>query len=198
MPIRDQRCFSSHFGIDKMTNLHTLFVGRHGWVVRRGLPKLTQLRKLYIGEPNMSKNISYELIFPSNLVELILDYCHLKQDPMLTLGKLPNLRALKLIRNAYIRKKITCSSGAFSRLEFLGLKDLTYLEELIVEESALPSLKTLQIYRCYQMGKLLHQLQKLKSLQQVELEDMNDSLIEEIKNTKGEEFDKIRLITSIT
>ena len=198
MPIRDQRCFSSHLGIDKMTNLQTLYVREHGWVVRRGLPKLTQLRKLYIGESNMSSNISYELIFPSNLVDLKLNYCHLKQDPMLTLGKLPNLRALKLIHNAYIGEEITCSSGAFSRLEFLRLKDLDYLEELIVEERALPSLKTLQIYRCYEMEKLLHQLQKLKSLQQVKLVNMNHSLIEEIKNTKGEEFDKIRLITSIT
>ena len=198
MPIHDQRCFSSHLGIDKLTNLQTLHVERLEWVVRRGLPKLTQLRKLYIGEPNMSSNISYELIFPSNLVEYTLAYCHLKQDPMLTLGKLPNLRALKLIHNAYIGEEITCSSGAFSQLEFLRLNDLTNLKELIVEERALPSLKTLQIYSCYQMGKLLHQLQKLKSLQQVELEDMNDSLIEEIKNTKGEEFDKIRLITSIT
>ena len=198
MPKRYQRCFSSHLGIDKMTNLQTLYVGQHGWVVRRGLPKLTQLRKLYIYGPNMRRNSSYELIFPSNLVELILDCCHLKQDPMLTLGKFPNLRALKLKNDAYFGKKITCSSRAFSRLEFLRLKALTYLEELIVEESALPSLKTLQIYECDKMEKLLHQLQKLKSLQQVELDVMNDSLIEEIKNTKGEEFDKIRLITSIT
>ena len=198
MPKRYQRCFSSHLGIDKMTNLQTLYVEQHGWVVRRGLPKLTQLRKLHIYGPNMRSNSSYELIFPSNLVELILDRCCLKQDPMLTLGKLPNLRALKLIRNAYLRGKITCSSGAFPRLEFLRLNGLPNLKELIVEESALPSLKTLQISRCYQMGKLLHQLQKLKSLQQVKLEDMDRSLIEEIKNTKGEEFDKIRLITSIT
>ena len=198
MHIRDQRCFSSHLGIDKMTNLQTLYVGQHGLVMRRGLLKLTQLRKLYIDGPNMMSNSSYELIFPSNLVELILDHCHLKQDPMLTLGKLPNLRALKLIDEAYIEKKITCSSGAFSQLEFLRLNGLPDLKELIVEESALPSLKTLQIYRCYEMEKLLHQLQKLKSLQQVKLEDMDHSLIEEIKNTEGEEFDKIRLITSIT
>ena len=198
MPIRDQRCFSSHLGIDKMTNLQTLYVEQHGWVMRRGLPKLTQLRKLHIFGTNMGSNSSYELIFPSNLVELILDHCHLKQDPMLTLGKLPNLRALKLLADAYIGEEITCSSGAFSQLEFLRLKNLTNLKELIVEERALPSLKTLQIYRCYEMEKLLHQLQKLKSLQQVKLEDMYHSLIEEIKNTEGEEFDKIRLITSIT
>ena len=105
---------------------------------------------------------------------------------MLTLGKLPNLRALKLIDDAYIGKKITCSSGAFSRLEFLRLNGLPNLKELIVEESALPSLKTLQIYLCYRMEKLLHQLQKLKSLQQVKLENMDLSLIEEIKNTEGE------------
>ena len=198
MQIRDQRCFSSHLGIDKMTNLQTLYVEEHGWVMRRGLPKLTQLRKLYIFGSNMGSNSSYELIFPSNLVELILDCCRLKQYPMLTLGKLPNLRALKLIHDAYIGEEITCSSGAFPWLEFLRLNVLTDLKELIVEERALPSLKTLQIYSCYQMENLLHQLQKLKSLQQVKLENMNDSLIEEIKNTKGEEFDKIPLITSIT
>ena len=198
MPIRDQKCFSSHLGIDKLTNLQTLHVERLEWVVRRGLPKLTQLRKLYFFGPNMRSNISYELIFPSNLVELILNCCHLKQDPMLTLGKLPNLRALKLINNAYIGEEITCSSGALSRLEFFRLNGLANLKELIVEESALPSLKTLQIYRCNKMEKLLHQLQKLKSLQQVKLEDMDHSLIEEIKNTEGEEFDKIRLIASIT
>ena len=86
---------------------------------------------------------------------------------MLTLGKLPNLRALKLINNAYIGRKITCSSGAFSRLEILRLNGLTDLKELIVEESAmpsaLPSLKTLQIYWCNKMEKLLHQLQRLKT-----------------------------------
>ena len=198
MPKRYQRCFSSHLGIDKLTNLQTLHVERLEWLVRRGLPKSTQLRKLCIYGPIMRSNISNEVIFPSNLVELILGYCYLKQDPMLTLGKLPNLRALKLIDNAYIGKEITCSSGAFPRLEFLGLNGLANLKELIVEESALPSLKTLKIYGCFEMEKLLHQLQKLKSLQQVKLEHMNDSLIEEIKNTKGEEFDKIRLITSIT
>ena len=198
MQIRDQRCFSSHLGIDKMTNLQTLYVGQHGWVVRRGLTKLTQLRKLYICGPNMRSNSSSELIFPSNLVELILNYCDLKQDPMLTLGKLPNLRALKLINYAYIGREITCSSGAFPWLEFLRLNGLPDLKELIVEESALPSLKTLQIYDCNKMEKLLHQLQKLKSLQQVKLKYMNHSLLEEIKNTEGEEFDKIRLITSIT
>ena len=112
MPIRDQRCFSSHLGIDKMTNLQTLCVG-HGWVMRRGLLKLTQLRNLYIYGPNMRSDSSYELIFPSNLVELVLDCCCLMQDPMLTLGKLPNLRALKLIDNAYIGEEITCSQCFF-------------------------------------------------------------------------------------
>ena len=198
MPKCYQRCFSSHLGIDKMTNLQTLYVKQHEWVVRRDLLKLTQLRKLYLYGPTIRSNISYELIFPSNLVELILDNYHLKKDPMLTLGKLPNLRALKLINIAYIGRKITCSSGAFSQLEFLRLNGLSDLKELIVEESALPSLKTLQIYRCYEMEKLLHQLQKLKSLQQVKLEHMNPSLIEEIINTEGEEFDNIHLITSIT
>lgn len=58
-------------------------------------------------------------------------------------------------------------------------------------------LKTLQIAKCPKMKKLLHGLRQLKNLQQLQLEDMTSKLIERIRTIDGEEFDKIRLITSI-
>ncbi|RVW81232.1 Disease resistance protein RPP13 [Vitis vinifera] len=85
----------------------------------------------------------------------------------------------------------------FSQLEYLRLDDLNCLEELKVEEGAMPTLKTLQIADCYGIKTLLHELLKLKNLQQVDLKYMDDGLIREIKTTMGEEFDKIRGITSI-
>ncbi|RVW30659.1 putative disease resistance RPP13-like protein 3 [Vitis vinifera] len=111
--------------------------------------------------------------------------------------KVTNLRVLKLMAQSYIGEKMTCSSEGFSQLEFLRLKDLYALEELKVEERAMPSLKTLQIVLCYKMKTLLHELLKLKNLQRVNLESMDDELIQEIETTEGEEYDKIRGITSI-
>ena len=193
-----ERCFSGDLGLDKMTNLQTLYL-RHGysWVGSCGLQKLTQLRKLYLrGYSDPSFKNSYEF-YPSNLVELKLEFCFLREDPMLTLDKLPNLRVLKLMTNSYIGNKMTCSSGGFSQLEFLKLEHLYALEELKVEERAMPTLKTLQIVLCYKMKTLLHELLKLKNLQRVNLGSMDDELIQEIETTEGEEFDKIRGITSI-
>ena len=83
---------------------------------------------------------------------------------MLTLDKLPNLRVLKLMWRSYMGKKMTCSSGGFSQLEYLKLDELLMLEELKVEEGAMPTLKTLQIAGCYRIKTLLHQLLKLKNL----------------------------------
>lgn len=190
-----ERCFSGDLGLDKMTNLQTLYL-RHGysWVGSCGLQKLTQLRKLHLRGTRFTN--SYEF-YPSNLVELKLEFCFLREDPMLTLDKLPNLRVLKLMTNSYIGNKMTCSSGGFSQLEFLKLEHLYALEELKVEERAMPALKTLQIVDCDRMKTLLHELLKLKNLQRVNLESMDDELIQEIETTEGEEFDKIRGITSI-
>ena len=158
-----ERCFSGDLGLDKMTNLQTLYL-RHGysWVGSCGLQKLTQLRKLHLRGTRFTN--SYEF-YPSNLVELKLEICELEQDPMLTLDKLPNLRVLKLMVESYIGNKMTCSSGGFSQLEFLKLGGLPALEELLkVEEGAMPTLKTLQIAGCYRIKTLLHQLLKLKNL----------------------------------
>ncbi|KAJ9681540.1 hypothetical protein PVL29_020420 [Vitis rotundifolia] len=191
---RMERCFSGDLGLDKMTNLQTLYLipYRYSWLESCGLQKLTQLRKLYLYGQRFTN--SYEF-YPSNLVELKLEACRLEQDPMLTLEKLANLRVLKLMWNSYIGEKMTCSSGGFSQLEFLRLEYLYGLEELKVEEGAMPTLKTLQIVDCDGMKTLLPELLKLKSLQRVNLESENDEFIQEIQT--GEEFDKIRGITSI-
>lgn len=189
-----QRCLSGHWVVDQLTNLQTLHLRSDSWLESCSLEKLTQLRELNLYEGVIKS--SYKLYSPS-LVKLKLEYCKLKKDSMLTLDKLPNFRVLKLIMYDYVGKQMTCSSEGFPRLEFLKLVGLPELEELQVEEGAMLVLKTLQIAKCPKMKKLLHGLQQLKNLQQLQLEDMTSKLIERIRTTDGEEFDKIRLITSI-
>ena len=87
--------------------------------------------------------------------------------------------------------------GKFPLLQSLRLVALPELQELQVEDGAMPFLKTLQIAKCPKMKKLSHALLQLKDLKLRELEEMASDLIEEIRTTDGEEFDKIRLITKV-
>ncbi|CBI40292.3 unnamed protein product, partial [Vitis vinifera] len=171
-----------------------------------GLGKLTQLRELKIRWTEipqiMCKGFSESFpnqieFYPPNLIQLELEYCNIKQDPMVTLEKLPNLRILQLLYSSYMGKKMVCSSGGFQRLETLKLKGLKELRELIVEEGAVPDLKVSIIASYHKMARLPRGLLQLENLQYLELFQLSHKLIEEVNQTEGEDWDKIRLITSI-
>ena len=135
--------------------------------------------------------------YPPNLLRLYLGSCELKDDPMLILRKLPTLRILQLAEDSYVGNRMVCSSGGFVQLESLVLNNVDELEELIVEEGALPNLRSLQVWFCHNMKKLPHGLLQLKRLEKFRLRTDYKELIEEIQQTEGEEWDRIRLITSI-
>ena len=135
------RCLTFNGDLSELlTNLQTLKLAPRPWL-ENGLGKLPQLKKLRISDRHF-KNSSE--LYPENLMKLTLQNCDLEEDPMLTLKKLPNLRILKLMGNS-CGSKMVCSFGGFFQLEVLGLHWLKKLEELKVEEGALPKLRTLQI-----------------------------------------------------
>ena len=84
--------------------------------------------------------------YPPKHLRLALWECKLTNDPMMILKKLPSLRILVLVLDAYVGEKMVCSSGGFLLLERLELSNLNKLEELIVERGAMSSLKTLEIW----------------------------------------------------
>ena len=145
----------------------------------------TYLYKVILdGKLKLPKEIEF---YPPNLLELYLYSCELKKDPMFILEKLPKLKVLTLYTRSYVGRKLVCSSGGFLQLQSLKLRLLFSLEELIVEEGALPHLKTLQIEGCERMEKLPRGLLQLKNLEKVEPKFMFDRLIEEFEETKGED-----------
>ncbi|GFY96339.1 hypothetical protein Acr_11g0006450 [Actinidia rufa] len=112
------------------------------------LPRCENLRKLSLGVymenlPDLDK-------LPPNLTKLILKFTELVESPLETLKKLPKLKILKLGELSYKGRQIICSGGPdnFPQLETLEIHDLTWLEELIAEEGAMPRLKKLSIVRC--------------------------------------------------
>ncbi|RVX02291.1 Disease resistance protein RPP8 [Vitis vinifera] len=102
------------------------------------------LCKLFLGGTIRKLPVDITL-YPPNLVQLKLSETHLEEDPMGILGRLPNLRILKLFERTYVGTKTNCHRGEFLRLEFPQMQQLWSLEDLSVEEGAMPNLKTLKI-----------------------------------------------------
>ncbi|CAA3002398.1 probable disease resistance RF45 isoform X1 [Olea europaea subsp. europaea] len=62
------------------------------------------------------------------LTEMVLIGSQLKEDPMTTLDKLPELQVLVLQNDAFDRKKMVCVESSFMKLKRLELSTLRFLE----------------------------------------------------------------------
>eukprot|EP00268_Persea_americana_P045906 TRINITY_DN4704_c0_g2_i2.p1 TRINITY_DN4704_c0_g2~~TRINITY_DN4704_c0_g2_i2.p1 ORF type:complete len:845 (+),score=100.89 TRINITY_DN4704_c0_g2_i2:192-2726(+) len=156
-------------GLDKMTNLRKMgitedLMSEHN--VRFDLiEKLCSLRSLKIMNLSpilFSMSFAHHLHLykmflagqmrklpdlPPNLSKLTLYFSQLEQDAIAILEKLPHLRILRLWEGSYCSIQMICSSEGFPQLEFFQLQDLE-LEEWVVWEGAMPSLKNVELLRC--------------------------------------------------
>ncbi|XP_034709738.1 putative disease resistance protein At1g50180 [Vitis riparia] len=204
--------------ITKLTALQTLTLGIKKYSKKRLLNHLGLERQknvieektLFPGlEPFSSHAYLYELclggkfeklperfeFYPPNLLKLELWACELRDDPMMILEKLPSLRMLGLSLDAYVGRKMICSSEGFLQLESLELYRLNKLEELTVKEGAMSSLKTLDILSCDEMKKLPYGLLQLTNLEKLSLEGLScRESIKEIEEAGGEDWNKLRKI----
>ncbi|KAL6323086.1 hypothetical protein AAG906_027341 [Vitis piasezkii] len=135
-------------------------------------------------------------LYPPNLMQLKLDDTKMEEDPMPILGRLPNLRILILLEKSYEGTGMNCPHGGFLRLEFLQMQKLWSLQDLSVEEGAMPNLKTLKIEYCVGMRKFPDGLLQLKKLQRLNLYEVSQELMSEVLETQGEDWNRIRIITS--
>ncbi|OMO70589.1 Disease resistance protein [Corchorus capsularis] len=131
--------------------------------------------------------------FPPNLTTLILNDCCFEEDPMPTLEKLHSLRSLELLRDAYWGEEMVCSSGNFRQLEILKISHI-YVENWIVEEGAMPSLKLLELKWCERL-KMMPELQHITTL--LELKVGCCPLVTRIQKPDGEDWSKIQHIPSV-
>ena len=180
----------NHLGLERQKNVieeKTLFPGLEPFSCHAYLYELCLVGKL----EKLPEQFEF---YPLNLLRLSLWECELRDDPMMILEKLPSLRKLELGSDAYVGKKMTCSSGGFLQLERLSLVELKKLEELTVGEGAMSSLKTLQILNCNEMKKLPHGLLQLTNLEKLSLLGSCHESIEEIEKAGGEDWNKLRKI----
>ncbi|KAL6322704.1 hypothetical protein AAG906_015390 [Vitis piasezkii] len=218
---KTSKCVNGYLGVEQLTNLQTLAL-MGSWIEKYSKKRLLnhlglewqknviEEKTLFPGlEPFSSHAYLYEVIlrgkfeklpeqfefYPPNLLKLKLWGCELRDDPMMILEKLPSLRKLELFCDAYVGRKMICSSGGFLQLESLILIVLIELEELTVEEGAMSSLKTLKIWDCNKMKKLPHGLLQLTNLEKLSLRGSPcHESIEEIEKAGGEDWNKLSKI----
>ncbi|GMP77494.1 hypothetical protein CsSME_00033758 [Camellia sinensis var. sinensis] len=134
-----------------------------------------------------------------SLTYLRLCDSELKEDPMATLEKLPNLRILWLDNNAFVGKEMVCSAHGFPHLKRLLLSGLG-IEEWRVDDGAMPTLYSLEIESCKKLKMLPNGLRFIPTLQELEIDWMpkafNDKL-RVVDGQEGEDFHKISHIPSI-
>ncbi|KAF7126667.1 hypothetical protein RHSIM_Rhsim11G0186800 [Rhododendron simsii] len=129
--------------------------------------------------------------FPPNLIRLKLGTDGLKEDPMPTLEKLPNLRCLVLEGGEY--KEMVCSAGGFPQLISLKLWFIDGVAEWRVERGAMPSLLDLTIGGCKGIPDGLRFVTTLRELGiWYASQELKDRLRE-----GGEDFSKVQHVHSI-
>ncbi|KAI8004230.1 putative disease resistance protein [Camellia lanceoleosa] len=133
-----------------------------------------------------------------SLTFLLLQNSKLKEDPMATLQKLPNLRIL-FLGSAFVGKEMVCSAHGFPHLKRLNLWYLE-IEEWRVDHGAMPKLSSLQIAFCKKLQMLPNALRFIPTLQELQISCMpkafNDRL-RVVDGQEGEDFHKISHILSI-
>ncbi|KAK1352489.1 putative disease resistance protein RF45 [Heracleum sosnowskyi] len=135
----------------------------------------------------------------SRLSQLVLNGFKIEEDPMILLGKLPNLRHLALSTIEYLGGEIVCSAMSFLKLENLDLGGLKGLTGWRVEQGAIPKLSRLFIYECSELEMLpegLKHLTSLKSLHVIAMSTFTDK-IKVIDGVEGQDFYKIRHIPDL-
>nr|XP_027099015.1 probable disease resistance protein At1g58602 [Coffea arabica] len=137
---------------------------------------------------------------PAGLTQLKLRYTRIKEDPMGTLEKLPNLRILEVGSFSFLGQKMTCHSGGFPELKHLRLDYLIYLKRWVVKEGAMPKLSSLWIGECEELEMIPDGLRYVTTLKEVSLVDMPEEFnnrIRGVNGQQGEDYDKIRKVASV-
>ncbi|GKV14883.1 hypothetical protein SLEP1_g25686 [Rubroshorea leprosula] len=143
-----------------------------------------KLSQLYLfGKLELPEKFDFGTFLP-NLEILTLAVSELSVDPMEELGKLGNLKILRLHADSYMGKTMECGRGTFPKLQVLKLWMLEELEKWEVKEGAMPALEEVEIRCCKKLSNT-DGLKKLTTLKELILTSMKQDFVKEIKESLG-------------
>ncbi|CAK8565709.1 unnamed protein product [Lathyrus sativus] len=100
---------------------------------------------------------------------------------------MPNLLSLYLGSNSYTDQSINFEDGSFKNLKELTLFRLRPLDNILIDEGALPSLKKLCVTYIINLKTVPNSILHLKNLQVLHMERMSDEFMKSIAPREGKE-----------
>jgi disease resistance protein RPM1 len=132
----------------------------------------------------------------NNLVKVFLKWSRLKEDPLMYLQGLPNLRHLEFLQ-VYVGETLHFNTKGFPSLKVLGLDDLQGLKSMIIEEGAMQGLKKLIIQRCGSFKHVPLGLEHLTKLKTIEFFDMPDELVISLLPNGGKDYWRVQNVPTV-
>ncbi|KAL0322259.1 UNVERIFIED_CONTAM: putative late blight resistance proteinR1B-16 [Sesamum calycinum] len=170
-----------------------ILYGRYGIKWREyhlhNLVDLHQLENLKIWVEDISKEpfpLWEKLAFPVMLRKLTLSGCLFRWEDMTTVGSLQNLEVMKLTSCFFEGCKWETTEGEFPRLKFLKIR-WTNLQHWVTDSSHFPSLEHLQLFSCLRLGEIPDVLGEIPTLQIIEVNRSDRSLVKSAKQIKEEQ-----------
>lgn len=158
------------------------------------------LQRLYF-EAQIKQFPEYDQPFLQSLVTLRLRDNYMEEDPMETLGQLPQLRSLMLGSNSYMGDFLICHEFGFPQLRSLMFDRLPNLEYWRADEGCMVNLSHLEIWDCELLAMIPHGLRSTLDLKELVIGSMPNEFCDRIKVVDGQEgadFYKIQHVPSIS
>ncbi|MED6144419.1 hypothetical protein PIB30_015423, partial [Stylosanthes scabra] len=172
------------------------------------LGKLTQLRRLGIRKMRREdgaalcssiekminlRSLSITAINEDEIIDIhnISNPPQLKEDPLVYLQDLPNLRHLEFLQ-VYVGDKLHFNAERFQNLKVLGLDDIDELKSMVIEEGAMAGLKKLIIQRCDSLKQVPLGIEHLSKLKSIEFFDMPEELISGLRPNGGKDHWRVQ------
>ncbi|KAL5698217.1 hypothetical protein ACHQM5_029284 [Ranunculus cassubicifolius] len=116
----------------------------------------------------------------TNLEKLQLEHSRLRDDPIQVLEVLPNLVTLGLSHGAVYNESLFFSKGGFPRLKKLDLMNLYSLNEVVLEEGAMPVVRIITFDTCLKLEKVPVGIEHLTTLEAISHSIMPTEFVEQL------------------
>ncbi|XP_030928648.1 disease resistance protein RPM1-like [Quercus lobata] len=131
-----------------------------------------------------------------SIVQIVLFWSKLMEDPLKVLQSLPNLMSLSL-RDGYEGEQLHIEGRSFQKLKELRFQKLGGLNRLIIDEGALPFLEFLEIGECPQLKEVPSSIHHLKSLKKLKFTEMPTEFVLSLQPDEGPDFGKVEHIPCV-
>lgn len=166
--------FVKYYGARTRTNLcienKCNFISEEGFSILEEVLMCPNLHALTLSMVLIYKFPDCGIHASSDITEIKLIGCKIKEDPMEALGKFLNLKKLCLGYGAFVGREMIIRNRGFLNLEYLEFRSLPNLEEWRVDEYAMKNLSALTIRRCPKLENIPDGLTSISTLKSFEIE----------------------------